>query len=1155
MNTKTLHRLLRLIFTLGIIVGSSFSAFAQVSNLNFTQTTATYAEITGGTVVATASGTTGAASLDDVVYTLPASTIPFTFTFDNTGYTGLNISTNGFLTFGTTAPAASGSTTGYTPISATTAYAGCVSALGRNLNAYFTGVSTQTGEIRYQTLGASPNRVFVVQWKNFKVFTYTGAYGPVLNFQVRLSETTNAVEIVYNCSGAFTSTTAQVGLRGPNNIFPTNVNNRQVAAASNTWITSAAGTANTSTCEFSGSLLPPIGLTYRFAQPPCPNPQNATATNVTQNSAQLTWTTTGGGGTFTIEYGLSGFTPGSGTVQTGVNSGVTISGLSANTAYQFYVTQNCGSNGNSQRVGPISFSTGGPGEDCATAPTISVANNLGSCVFTTVSSGVSSNGPNAICSDVNGNTPNDDRWYKFVAPSTGDQLVLYTTAGTANDWVMEVWSACPGSGSVIKCSDDVNGAMPEIRLCQNEYTPGNTYYIRIWTYSTSVTGTANLCVYKDLECPIPPVNDECVDARVLQVNSPGACPAASQRYTTKYATPNIDGATCDAGTKRDVWFVFNSGNFSDISMTITPVSATTLKAQLLFECGGFELYCYNPANGTYTFTNLNPVADYIIRVWSDTLTAGTFDICLFSNCTAPTATIGSGTTICSGQSATLPITFTGTAPWTFSYRNDVTGSVTSVTTSSNPYNLVVSPTVTTGYTLLTVSDAQCSGAASGTALVTVGGAGQTPVVSGNASVCRGQIGLVYSTPAQSGSTYSWTVPTGVTITAGQGTNSITTTWSTTAVAGNVSVTATNSCGTNTGSLAVSVGSAPVSPLISGSASVCRGASSIGYSTTAQTGVTYTWTVPTGVTITAGQGTNSITTSWSASAVSGNVSVSVSNSCGSQSGVLAVTALSGPTAPTVSGNSSVCPNQTGVVYSTTAQTGMSYSWTVPTGVTITSGQGTNSITTSWGSTAVSGNVSVTVSNSCGSQSGSLAVSISTTPAAPVVSGPATACLGQTGLVYSTTAQTGVSYNWTVPTGVTITAGQGTNSITTTWSSTAVSGNVTLTITTTCGSNSGSLAVTVSSSPNVPTVSGSASVCRGASSIGYSTTAQTGVTYTWTVPTGVTITAGQGTNSITTSWSSTAVSGNVSVSVSNSCGSQSGVLAVTALSGPTAPTVSG
>ncbi|MFM9056649.1 MAG: hypothetical protein ACKOQY_08195, partial [Bacteroidota bacterium] len=184
-----------------------------------------------------------------------------------------------------------------------------------------------------------------------------------------------------------------------------------------------------------------------------------------------------------------------------------------------------------------------------------------------------------------------------------------------------------------------------------------------------------------------------------------------------------------------------------------------------------------------------------------------------------------------------------------------------MTTSSNPYNLVVSPTVTTGYTLLTVSDAQCSGAASGTALVTVGGAGQTPVVSGNASVCRGQIGLVYSTPAQSGSTYSWTVPTGVTITAGQGTNSITTTWSTTAVAGNVSVTVTNGCGTNTGSLAVSVGSAPVSPLISGSASVCRGASSIGYSTTAQTGVTYTWTVPTGVTITAGQGTNSITTSW------------------------------------------------------------------------------------------------------------------------------------------------------------------------------------------------------------------------------------------------------------------------------------------------------
>src|SRR6187549_1903327 len=97
---------------------------AQVSSYSFSTATSTYTPITGGTVIATATGTTGAASLDDVVYTLANGSIPFNFNFDGANYTGLRVSTNGFITFGATAPAASGSTTGYTPLSATTAYSG-----------------------------------------------------------------------------------------------------------------------------------------------------------------------------------------------------------------------------------------------------------------------------------------------------------------------------------------------------------------------------------------------------------------------------------------------------------------------------------------------------------------------------------------------------------------------------------------------------------------------------------------------------------------------------------------------------------------------------------------------------------------------------------------------------------------------------------------------------------------------------------------------------------------------------------------------------------------------------------------------------------------------------------------------------------------------
>jgi hypothetical protein len=76
-------------------------------------------------------------------------------------------------------------------------------------------------------------------------------------------------------------------------------------------------------------------------------------------------------------------------------------------------------------------------------------------------------------------------------------------------------------------------------------------------------------------------------------------------------------------------------------------------------------------------------------------------------------------------------------------------------------------------------------------------------ITGSASVCASASGLVYSTPAVSGvSVYTWTVPTGASITAGAGTNSITVNWGT--VAGAVTVKAGNSCGTNATARSLSV---------------------------------------------------------------------------------------------------------------------------------------------------------------------------------------------------------------------------------------------------------------------------------------------------------------------------------------------------------------
>ena len=1457
-------------------------AFAQVNLYDFTQSLGAYSEITGGVVAGTATGITGATSLDDLNYTLAANTIPFSFNFDGVAYTSCIISTNGYITFGATAP----TTTIYTPLSSTVAYSGAASAMGGNLNAYFfTGNAAQTGEIRYQTLGTSPNRVFVVQYKNFKTFATSGTtFGPVLNFQIRLSETTNAIDYVYNVSGSFSTASLQVGIRGANNTFPTNVKNRTVVSTTNTWAASVPGTANTSTCQVSSTTIPVAGQVFHFAPTSCPSPTSLNVSSVTTTSAVLGWLNPVAGGTFTVEYGPAGFTPGTGIITTTATNSVSVSGLSVATNYSFYVQKTCGVGSNSLNIGPFNFSSGSLGEDCSTAPSVSVAASLAACSFTLVNTGFSINGPASLCSDVTGNQATNDKWYKFVAPSTGSKLVITTQAGTVNDWVMEVWSGCPGgTGVVMKCGDDQNAFMPEIQLCQNEYTAGQTYYVRVWTYTPGAVGNMNLCVYQTAGCAIAPVNDNCTTATRLSINSPFACPGNATVGTTLYSTSNTDIASCDATTgKLDVWYVFNTGSFSDLNITISNITSTNVKAQLIFECGGLEIACWNPANGTHLVTGLNPVADYILRVWTDAAGAGTFNVCVSDVCSNPTATISGSQSICTGQSTTIPVTFTGVAPFTFVYSNGTNNQT--ITTPSNPYSLIVTPTALTNYSLVSMTDAACSGTATGTHTVSVivplnatlnvfspvcsnaplqtltggspaggvysgvgvsgttfnpavgtqtitytvtyvsgcsksasqsfvvnalptvslsslgtvclndpaitlnsgtpaggnysgigvsnniftpsvagvgaktitysyttvqgcfnsdtaqivvnscvvvctnpptanagvdkiicanastsiagiiggsattlawsGGTGtyspsvasasitytpsaseiaagsakliltandpdgtgpcvaatdtviviisampsvgvisgatsvcksQTGLaysvvnqvgmnynwtvptganivsgqgtnavvvdftasaisgsigvtgsnscgtvntsltvtinsapsatqISGSTSVCYNQVGVVYSVPAQAGMTYAWTVPSGVTITTGQGTNSITTTWAVTTLTGNVSLQIGNSCGVINSSVSVSVATLPTTPTITGSTLICGVQTAITYTVASQSG-TYTWTVPANVTITSGQGTNTIVTSWAAGALSGNVGISISTSCGTTTGSLTVTKSNAPTTPTVTGTSNVCPNATGVVYSVVAQSGVTYLWTVPANVTITAGQGTNSITTTWSATAASGNVGVALSNSCGTASNTYSVTLGAAPSSTTITGSTLICGVQTAITYTVVSQSGSTYTWTVPANVTITSGQGTNTIVTSWAAGALSGNVGISISTSCGTTTGSLAVTKSNAPTTPTVTGTASLCAGATAITYSVTAQTGVTYAWTVPANVTITAGQGTNSITTTWNATAASGNVGVTLSNSCGTASNTYAVTLGTAPSSTTIAG
>ena len=134
---------------------------------------------------------------------MAAVTIPFSFTFNGTAYTSVNVSSNGYLTFGATAP----SSFDYAPISSTATFDGAVAVFARDL-------ISNASIIEQATIGSAPNRQFIVQWDNVRRYNGGGVVGDVLNFQIILNETPNTVQVMYGTCTATNTTalTCQVGL-------------------------------------------------------------------------------------------------------------------------------------------------------------------------------------------------------------------------------------------------------------------------------------------------------------------------------------------------------------------------------------------------------------------------------------------------------------------------------------------------------------------------------------------------------------------------------------------------------------------------------------------------------------------------------------------------------------------------------------------------------------------------------------------------------------------------------------------------------------------------------------------------------------------------------------------------------------------------------
>ncbi len=176
---------------------------------------------------------------------------------------------------------------------------------------------------------------------------------------------------------------------------------------------------------------------------------------------------------------------------------------------------------------------------------------------------------------------------------------------------------------------------------------------------------------------------------------------------------------------------------------------------------------------------------------------------------------------------------------------------------------------------------------------------QPTAISGNATPCQNATGVSYSIAQIAGATsYTWTVPSGATITAGQGTTNIVVDFATTN--GNISVSAVNGCGMGTAqTVAITLETIPSQPsAITGNATVCQGDNAVAYSVTNVGGITYAWSYSgSGWTCATNCTTNSITANYNGSATSGTLSVTPTNACGTGAArTKAITVNAIPSAP-------------------------------------------------------------------------------------------------------------------------------------------------------------------------------------------------------------------------------------------------------------------
>ncbi|RXR24287.1 fibronectin type III domain-containing protein [Flavobacterium stagni] len=398
--------------------------------------------------------------------------------------------------------------------------------------------------------------------------------------------------------------------------------------------------------------------------PTCPKPSNVTVTNITTTTAQIAWNEIGTATQWEVLI-LPAGSPAPTAASTGiiVNTNPYIAtGLNPATQYIVYVRSICSASDISLWSNVKAFNTIIANDECLNA-TVTPVNTSTTC--TVFSSGsligaTASSEPNTC-----GGTDDDDVWFSFTATSTTHTINLNNITGGTTDLFHVLYSGTCGNLTQLYCSDPNNSIA-------NNLTPGQTYYIRIYSWTATANQTSSFQVCIGTPQPPPscitntPAGNTCAEATPI-CNLNGYCGNTSASYTSN-SWPQLSAAFCgslennsflsfvaaDTTISFDVW-VTSSEDANGIQIMV--FGADT--------CGSgpvTEYTCWSPGDVLPGSTNITATGLTVGQTYYIMIDGFAGDVCDYviasnSGIQAPveitTSTNTTTPTICLGQTATL----------------------------------------------------------------------------------------------------------------------------------------------------------------------------------------------------------------------------------------------------------------------------------------------------------------------------------------------------------------------------------------------------------------------------------------------------------------------------------------------------------------------